>query len=65
MNIIFPAIIITVAIVEIVFAKRIQAYRDRKRIANGKEAETTVSVRRYFGILGIIYGVLIVCYVYL
>jgi len=64
-NYLVPALFIVLAIIEIVFAKKLQTRRDRKRIAYGKEPETAVDVRRSTGIIVLIFGLLILCYVFI
>ena len=64
-NYAIPALFIVFSLVDIIFAKRLQASRDRKRIASGKEAETAADFRRYMGISGLMFGLLIPCYVFI
>ena len=60
-----PAFFLVSALVEIILGKKLQARRDRKRIASGKDAETVQDVRRSMGILGIVFGLLLLCYAFL
>ena len=64
-NYVVPALFIVFSLIEIIFAKKLQAWRDRKRVANGKRVETAVDVRRYAGISGVLFGLLILCYVFI
>jgi len=59
-----PALFIVFSLIEIIFAVKLQARRDRKRVANGKRAETAADVRRYAGVSGFIFGILILLYVF-
>jgi len=60
-----PAFFLVFAIVEIIFGKKLQMRRDRKRIADGKDAETAMDVRRGMGILYLVFGILLLCYAFL
>ena len=64
-NYVVPILFIFLAIIEIIFAKKLQARRDKIRIARGKGAETSADVRRSTGVMGVIFGVLILCYVFI
>jgi len=64
-NYIVPTLFIVISLIELVFAGKLQERRDRRRIATGKEAETAVDVRRSTGIMGITFGALILCYVFI
>ena len=64
-NCVFPALFVGTGIFELIFAEKLQSLRDNRRIANGKEAETSVEIRRSMGITGIVFGIVLLCYVFL
>ena len=62
---VLPALFFVAGLVDIIFGKKLQAGRDRKRIANGKEAETALDVRRSMGIAVILFSLILLGYVFI